>query len=156
MRCFSRRPLSITDLADLEIYYKSSDYYREDAKVYTGKDAAISILNKSITPFNRFSSRASNFTYILDSNYSQLNGQLVVPYTKLGDMSKGAVSFYNVDKKGNETKITSFRTTAGDEPVQVSMDLSGVEILKIYTYDYENSYDTMSGAFYNVTLTGIK
>ncbi|RXZ78990.1 hypothetical protein EBB07_24970 [Paenibacillaceae bacterium] len=133
-----------TDIAEVEPY-------ATNGRVYTGENASIRILDKTLTPFNKLED-SSYFTYILDSNYSQLNGQLVVPYTSLGSTEKGAVVFYSVDKKGVETKIAEFTTEAGDDPIPVTVDLRGVEILKIVTAAQGAGY----GALYNVTLSGIK
>lgn len=138
-----------TDIADLKLYESENG-----VNVLTGEKAAFPILDKTITPFNTFGNGV-RYTYLLDSNYSQLNGQLAVPYTNLGDHDKGAVLLYSVDKKGNETRIGEFSTVAGDEPVQVSVDLRGVEILRIYTRGtYDGEYRG-EAVLYNVTLAGI-
>ncbi|MCR8629947.1 copper amine oxidase N-terminal domain-containing protein [Paenibacillus radicis (ex Xue et al. 2023)] len=140
-----------TDIKEVKTYNDKDSY------VFKEERAAFNILDKKITPFNRFSSYES-FTYMLHSNYSQINGQLVVPYTNLGNTNAGGISFYNVDKKGNKTLIKSFKTVAGNDPVQVSVDVRGVEILEIQTYNKNanaNSIET-DGAFYNVTLAGIE
>ncbi|MUT67396.1 hypothetical protein GOM71_15815 [Paenibacillus sp. NEAU-GSW1] len=129
-----------TDLADLKTYNNN------DVNVRTGEEAAFQLLDKTITPFNRLDSYSS-FTYMLHSNYSQINGQFVIPYTSLGDDSTGKVYFYSVDKKGNQTLIQEYSAEAGDDPVSLTVDLRGVEILVIQTM--------YSGAFYNATLTGI-
>lgn len=143
-----------TDITELEPYSRN-------AHVYKGSDeqASFQILDKKFTPFNRLEgskhpdgvvswvSDKARYTYMLKSNYSQLYAQYVIPYTTLGDTSKGTVSFYNVNKKGEETLIKEFTATAGDDPIQVSVNITGVEILKI---------EIDNGAFYNVTLAGIQ
>ncbi|NOU91646.1 hypothetical protein GC093_00130 [Paenibacillus sp. LMG 31456] len=140
-----------TDIKEVKTYNEMDYYVNKEEK------AVFEILDKKITAFNRFSN-AYNFTYMLHSNYSQINGQLVVPYKNLGNTNKGGVSFYNVDKKGNKTLIKSFKTTAGDDPIQVSVDVRGVEILEIQTYNRNASGSSVEtdGAFYNVTLAGIE
>lgn len=142
-----------TDIAELEPYEVNS------GRVFTGSDASFKVLDKTITPFNRLQADG-RYTYMLHSNYSHIDGQLVVPYTNLGNDYKGGVSFFNVDKKGNETLIKEFRTVAGDDPVPVSVDVRGVEILKIRTFNLttngDKDYSTTNGTFYNVTLAGIE
>lgn len=127
--------------------------YSYTAMFRTGNDASFKILDKTITPFNSFPGW-EDATFMLHSNYSSLIGQFVISYTSLGSDDKGAVVFLNVDKKGNETEIAKFNADAGDEPINIHVDLRGVEILKIRTYgEYgKSSY----GRLYNVTLTGIK
>jgi hypothetical protein len=133
---------SQTDISKLVPYENGTYGY-----VLTGEDAAFEILDKKITPFNRLES--SIYTYILDSNYSELNGQYIIPYTNLGDDRKSSIKFYNVNKKGDKTLIQEINTAAGDNPKLVNVDLRGVEILFI-------DYNDTDGALYNVTLSGIK
>src|SRR5690606_14068807 len=132
--------------------------YDGSGRVYTGENASFKILDKTITPFNRFHWGYTMddgryytdvyTTYMLHSNYSKLYGKLVVPYTKLGIEKSGTVQFFSVDRYGVETKIDGFVTSAGDETMDIEVDLRGVEILKIHSTD--------AVAFYNVTLEGIK
>ena len=106
--------------------------YGSDSGFVVGEDAAFNILDKKIQPFNRFNSN-DYFTYMLNSKYSALQGEFVVPYTYLGSNDTGAVRFYSVDQKGNETLIEEYSLEAGDEAIKVNVDLAGVNILKIYT-----------------------
>jgi hypothetical protein len=137
-----------TNIAELTPFYQSDYILIEDR-------ATFKILDQNITAFNRMTNRnGEGITYMLKSNYSQINGQLVVPYTNLGNKDAGGVSFYNVDRKGNETLIKEIHTVAGDDPVKVNVDVRGVEILKIYNYNKVQG-NAASGTFYNVTLAGI-
>jgi hypothetical protein len=135
-----------TDILQLKPYENNGYIYKNDA------DAIITILDKTITPFNRLrgSYSGESYTYMLNSKYSQINGQFVIPYEKIGSNGKAKIQFYNVNKKGVETLIKEFTTTTGDEPVQISVDVRGVEILKINT-----PYNDATSTFYNVTLAGI-
>ncbi|KOS60772.1 hypothetical protein FJQ98_03800 [Lysinibacillus agricola] len=122
----------------------------DGGSLLVGENATFDLLDKKIQPFNRFASY-SNFTYMLNSKYSALQGDLVVPYTYLGSKDAGAVRFYSVDQKGNETLIEEYSLEAGDEAIKVNVNLTGVNILKIYT----NNNGAYRGALYNVTLSGI-
>ncbi|ASA25643.1 hypothetical protein B9T62_35885 [Paenibacillus donghaensis] len=127
-----------TDIAELEVY-------NTDGKVY--KETNYQILDKKVAIFNGLDSN-SYYTYILHSNYSVLNGQFIVPYTRLGDNDTSSLKFYSVDKKGNETLLKEYATSAGDETTDVDVNISGVEILKIKVGS--------RGVLYNTILTGIK
>ncbi|GEM_PF-340794 len=145
-----------TDLSEIEPYSPSG-------YVKTGEAATFNILDQKITPFNSFGRGGDYLTLMLHSNYSSLNGKFVVPYTDLGSEYKGTVIFFNVDKKGNATEIASFKAEAGDESINVHVDLRGVEILRIYSGtpasgDRLGAWKggDMDGLLYNATLSGIK
>ncbi|MEC1894288.1 MAG: hypothetical protein ACQEW2_12125 [Bacillota bacterium] len=143
------------DISDLE------PYEGNNTNVYTEERAKFNILDKTIAPMNRMGDGGGYTTYMLHSNYSQIRGYLVVPYRELGSDDKGGVTFYSVDKKGNETLIKEYTTEAGDDPLYFDVDLQGVNILKIYFLNYESYKSSGGGAFYdgdiyNVTLTATK
>jgi hypothetical protein len=125
--------------------------YEQNGFVLKGDKAAFSILDKTITPFNNLTS--GSLTYMLNSNYSQINGNLIIPYKTIGNSGTAKLSFYNVNKKGKETLIKEFSTGIGDDTVSVSVDVRGVEILKIVQ---DNRNIPGSSSFYNVTLAGIQ
>lgn len=145
-----------TDIANIEYYGELSDY---GMYFQTGSDAKFEILDKTITPFNSAyvtTHYGCYTTYMLHSNYSSLKGEFVIPYTVLGASGDSTVYFYNVDKYGTETLIESYTTEIGDDPVDIDVDLSGVNILKIKgdsstPYSYYNYH----GKLYNVILEGI-
>ena len=126
---------------------------------YTGKSAKFSILGEEIVPFNSIYNKANqtgyNFayyfsfdsTYMLKSNYSSINGYYVMPYEVLGKTQKGTLKFYSVDKYNSETLLKEYNIGSGDEAIKIDVNLLGVDILKI---------EANSGAFFNVTLKGIK
>ena len=116
------------------------------------------ILDKTITPMNRtvvdFNHFNKYLTYILDSQYKSIEGKFVIPYTQLGVLSTSSLSFYNVAKNGDETLIAEYTTQVADEPLDIRVDLRGVEILRIYI-DQNIPYYTnhLFGTFYDVFLT---
>ncbi|MFB7157033.1 stalk domain-containing protein [Lysinibacillus sp. NPDC056232] len=118
--------------------------------IRVGENAAFDLLDKKIQPFNRFGGDNS-YTYILNSKYSALQGSFVIPYTNLGSARDGTVRFFSVDQKGNETLIEEYSLEAGDEAINVNVNLTGVNILKIDTKKGWPNYS----ALYNVTLSGI-
>lgn len=135
-----------TDISELKPY--------DGVAISSGKDAIFKVLDKEIAPFNRLRSTSSDgigsfsYTYMLHSEYRSLNGQFVIPYSALGSKDSGTIKFFNVNKKGEETLIKEYSAKAGDDTLQVEVNLQGVEILKI-------KFDGYS-AFYNVTLAGIE
>lgn len=140
-----------TEIDKLSMYESKPSY-----DLRTGEKASFRILDKTITPFNSFESNGY-YTYLLNSNYSKLHAKFVVPYTILGSTDVGTVMFYNVDRYGVETQITAFKAVAGDDVMDIEVDLSGVAILKIYTSGYDDNNKLYGyGNLYNVTLEGIK
>ena len=121
-------------------------YYSFNTEVYVDKEATYRILDKTYTPFNAIK-YSGYLMYILDSKYRSLDAEFVVPYTSPGEEKTGIIQFLNVQKNGEETLIAEFETKAAEDPLKISVDLRGVEILKIV-----NSRD---GVLYNITLTEI-
>lgn len=117
---------------------------------YTGKDAQFNLLDKTITPFNSINKNTTykfptSSTYILDAKYSKLNGKFVIPYTSIGSTAEGKLVIYNVDQYGERTELATYEAKAGDAPVDVSVNISGCNIIKIEV--------GCSRCFYDVTLT---
>ena len=121
--------------------------YSYTTEVYVDKEATYRILDKTYTPFNSIKSYG-NLMYILDSKYRSLDAEFVVEYYYPGDEYTGKIQFFNVQKNGEETLIAEFETKAAEDPLKISVDLRGVEILKIVNRTYE-------GVLYNITLTEI-
>lgn len=149
-----------TDLAELPIYKQNSN-----GQMLTGKDAVFNLLDKQVTPFNLIPGIAYKYgggtlVYVLDSKYKSLDGFLNVQYEDLKQELVGAVTFYNVNKQGVETKIASFNTKSGNEAIAVNVDLRGVEILKIdlsgELKDSNGVSKYNAGVLYNITLNSIK
>jgi len=134
-----------TDLTELNTY----DSYA--MKILKESDAKFTILDKTITPFNHFTGNGSSAyaIYMLNSNYSEINGQYTIPYTDLNRKGTSVIRFLNVSKTGEETLIQEVKTSIGEDPQNVKVNVSGVEILKI-------SIEDSAGSFYNVSLAGMK
>lgn len=133
-------------------------------KVFTGKDAQFKLLDETVSPSNALklkwpsgltgavSSTRMSVVYKLNSNYSQIHGYLVEPYTSLGSDKKACIQFYSVDQYGEKTLIETYNTKAADAPVEITVPLHGVNILRIEMAETEKS-NLGSGCFYDVTLT---
>lgn len=132
-------------------------------KMSTGKDAQFNLLDEVISPFNALkpawtssygtvpSTRAS-VVYKLDSNYSQIHGYFVEPYTSLGDSDSACIQFYSVDQYGEKTLIETYKTKAADAPLEITVPLLGVNILRVEMATSEKG-NTHAGCLYDVTLT---
>jgi len=158
-----------TDITDIE------PYERQGTVLKAGDtDLVFNLLDKKIAPFNRLASgyrqyagmtppnfwdsghavysytgSGAYYTYLLNSKYSQLDALFAVPYTEIGAKGEATVQFYNVNKKGEETLIKEVSAKTTDEILPVSVNLAGVEILKL-------KFDGSESAFYNVILTGLQ
>jgi len=165
---------------------KKYDRISNGFPMYTGNTAAFDVLNQTYTPMNRlligydyntyhyvYASRSkydyiheesrTEFgtdaygVYVLDSQYKSLSGKFIIPYTEVGTVAGCGIGFYSVDQYGEETLISHTYTRTGDPPVDININLKGVEILKIvcykdvYDWPYEFS-ETLPGAFYDVML----
>ena len=132
-------------------------------KVFTGKDAQFNLLDETVSPFNALkfkwtssSGSASNVrssvVYKLNSSYSQIHGYFVEPYTSLGSDRTACIQFYSVDQYGEKTLIETYNTKAADAPLEITVPLRGVNILRIEMAETENSASG-TGCFYDITLT---
>lgn len=137
-----KKPIAAqTDITEIETYNSHTP-----AK---GEYAHFRILDETITAYNKLElSGYKAFIYMLKSNYSEINGHFIIPYTNLGNTDSSTLKFYSVDKKGVETLIKEYTTIAGDDSLPISVNIKGVEILKIT--------GSGNGAFYNVNLAGMK
>lgn len=118
---------------------------------YAGKNAQFGILDKTMTPFNRIDSTnyynsGSISTYILDAKYSKLNGKYVISYTSIGSHAENSLIIYNIDQYGEKTELARYTAKAGDTPIDVSVNISGCNIISIEP-------GANNGTFYDVTLT---
>ncbi|RXZ84825.1 hypothetical protein EBB07_02055 [Paenibacillaceae bacterium] len=118
---------SVIDISQLPLHVGYSE------NITKGSKASFHLLDKVVTPTNRFTSGV-NYTYQLDNKYSELQAKLVVPYTKAGNKAKGGIQFFNVNKKGEEILLQEHSTVAGIEPLKITVDLQGIEMLRIRTY----------------------
>ena len=117
----------------------------------TGEDASFTIMGETISPFNK--QRSSSYLYKLDSQYSTISGSFVVPFTDIKGKMAGKVSFYNVDKYGEETLIKSISAKQGDAPIEFDVNVSGCQFLKIkYNTVTIGDYYGKDGSIYDVTI----
>lgn len=123
--------------------------------MYTGEDAQYKILGDVQTPFNRLNiSDGENAVYKLDSGYTTLRGQFVIPYSGLSTRYAGKLCVYSVDKYGVEQLLDSYETINGDDPVDVEVNIRGCDFIKIKTeYTKMDDYSGNYGQFINSTLT---
>ena len=135
--------------------YNSDTYY----VAYTGESAQFKVLNETYTPFNRFKlydsfNNRHSITVDLDSMYTELNGEFVIPYSQLGSKNAGKLCIYAVDQYGTENLIDSYELKAGDDPVSVHTNVRGCEFLTIKLERASiDDYSGNGGQFYNVTFT---
>ena len=76
-----------------------------------------------------------NCTYPLASRYSLLQGTLVPFGYSLGEKGNVTLTFYDVDPHGTEKILQKYTASIGDAPAEISLDVSGVDYLRIYTED---------------------
>ena len=120
---------------------------KPSANVYTGKNAHFTVLEKEYAPNNAVYDQAGNFT--LNSEYTELHGYFTRRDFDLGATLEGTVYFYSIDSHGEMTLLKEYTATPGDEPIQVSVDLMGVNYLLISF----SSYTRTPCALYDVYLT---
>ena len=125
--------------------------------VYSGEKAYFKILDQTIPAFNslrnyyyRGYSSESDIIYSLNSNYSELNGKFVMPFEQLGSPTEASISFYSVTPSNTATLIDSYTVKQGDEPLPISVPLTGVNLLKI-----EIKTKGKLATFYDVTLSSL-
>lgn len=118
----------------------------------TGKNAYYKLFKEKYTCFNLFNGNPA--TYKLDSKYSELHGYLVVTDDAISEKTGKPVNvnvdleIYSVDKYGEETLIDRYEAKYGDDPIEISTNISGCNFIKI-----KNGGKT---AFYDVTLKTAK
>jgi hypothetical protein len=126
----------------------------------TGSNAQFRILDETISPFNSMRSRhwvsgrpgywrTTNAVYLLNSQYSAINGEFIVSFSRVGDSGVSRLIIETGDARGNFTVLQQHEARVGDPPITVNTSLVGVDILRIR---FEGNSD--DGRFYNVTLTG--
>lgn len=134
---------------ELEAYDTHSNAYASSS-LYTGKDAQFTVLGDTYSPFNRMRLSGMGYrVYKLDSNYDSIHGKFIIPFDRLGTYAESTLQFYNVDQYGEETLIKEYSAKAGDDAIDVDVNLQGCNFLKI-----KGKGD--SCAFYDVTLTTAK
>lgn len=99
--------------------------------VNTGEYAKFHLKDKVITCSNLLLDDVNYNTYILNGQYSRLVGKAVMPYTRVGSDDTGFIAFYSVENDGTENEIMRYDLKQTEDPVDVDVNLRGVENLKI-------------------------
>ena len=105
---------------------------RKDITVLTGENAKFNLKDKVIQCNNLLWGSGDSNTYILNNKYSRIVGKVVMPYTQIGSHDDGYVAFYNVENDGTENEITRYETRETEDPIDIDVNLRGVENLRIY------------------------
>jgi hypothetical protein len=135
--------------------------YSGAGHIYTGANAAFSILGEKTVPSNCFNFRySSSAIYKLDSKYAGIHGKLVTPGDSIGDRRISVLDIYSVDQYGTENLLARFAHRFGDPPVDVDVNITGCNFIKMAGHDvwdtpeyYIDGYTSGVGAFYDITLT---
>ena len=110
------------------------DLIQYGGDVIVGERAKFNLKDVVISPQNRL--LGSDSMYILNSKYSRLVGKAVYPYTRVGSDDTGYIAFYSVENDGTENEIVRYDLKQTEDPVDVDVNLRGVENLKIYQSYY--------------------
>lgn len=113
------------------------------------------ILGEEFMPTNSIEGWASSnlITWKLDSNYTSIDGKYVMAYQKLGESRQYALEFYNVDQYGTETLIKKFSNRCGDGVVDVHVDVTGCNFVRVKCVYVDGSGDYVDPVFYDITGT---
>ena len=147
----------VIQLQDLEAY---------KGGVNTGYNAQFELMGETQSPINSFRSGSipapkggqfilsSSATYILNEQYTTLQGMLAVNSGAISDTA-GGVRVYSVDRNGNETMLKEYSLAAGEDPVPVAFNIRGCYAIRITAERFYKVGDCSGsdGVFYNVTLT---
>lgn len=110
-------------------------------------DKQFEVRQQTITPFNYLRIGIESAQYLLGGNYATFQCTIALPDSAPGTNHK--VVFKDADSK---TELKRVDVNRGDTPVEVSLDVAGVDKLLIEV----TSYDGSSGSLvYNATLTPI-
>ena len=120
-----------------------------------GGDAQFRILDRTVSPRNAWKGVSDNVaTYALNSGYSSIRGEFVIDYREAGASARASLQLYSVSSAGRETLIEEYTVSAGDRPVAVNTNISGVGMLRIKLVWRESSFSThVSPVFYNVSFS---
>ncbi|MBR5791553.1 MAG: copper amine oxidase N-terminal domain-containing protein [Ruminiclostridium sp.] len=126
----------------------------EDIPRFSGtlkaRNLSYEILGEQYNVSNAIQSNSSYddcITWKLDSNYTSIDGEFVVAYPLLGNMREFTLEFYNVDQYGTETLIKRFSNRCGDGVVDVHVDVTGCNFVRLKT-DYEDHAPNGDGGYF--------
>lgn len=136
----------VIQLQDLELY---SGY-----GICTGSNAKFKLMGEEQTPVNAFIASGGDATYILNEEYTSLQGMLAI-YSEAISTYAGGVQVYSIDRNGNQTLLKEYSLAAGEDPIPVSFNLRGQYAIRISTKDYFDVGECSGnlGVFYNATIT---
>ncbi|MBE7062214.1 MAG: hypothetical protein IJN25_03760 [Clostridia bacterium] len=118
-----------------------------DVGIRTGADATFELKDEKIQCDNLLQgSRYDDNIYILNGKYARLVGKAVAPYTSVGSKATNTLTFYSVENDGTEHEIISYELQQAQNPIDVEVNLLGVENLRI------KWGEGISVALYNVDL----
>ena len=109
----------------------------------TGESAYYKVFKEEFRCFNKFV-EWDVATYKLDSKYSRLHGSLVASDNENYGTYRVGLEVYSINRYGEETLIDSYEVRHGDDPIEVSTNISGCDFIKI---------KMKNGTFFDVTLT---
>lgn len=97
--------------------------------IRTGEKAKFNLKDKEIKCSNML--YGENALVILNGEYSKLVGKAVSPYTSVGSHATNELAFYSVENDGTETEIASYELTQTEDPIDININLKGVQNLRI-------------------------
>lgn len=118
---------------------------RERVYIQTGENAKFNLKDQVIRCDNLLLNDDEYNLYILDSKYTRLVGKAVMPYTHIGQTLESTLTFYSVENDGTEHEIVTYKLKQTEEPIDVEVNLRGVENLKV-------EWGSERVALYNVDL----
>lgn len=136
-----------TSLADMK------DKINKESYVTVLSNHSFTLKNKDTLCDNFMSPYRSTgyILYMLDGNYSELKGKAVYPYKEVGSSHEGSISFYSVENSGEEHEIATYKFKQTEDPIDISVNLEGVQNLKIVLNGYSSNN---TAAFYDAFFIG--
>ena len=102
---------------------------RADMKIKT--NTTITRKDATIACANLLRGDGTNI-YILDGKYAALRAKAAYSFTEIQhDNYEGTIRFYSVEDDGSETLIDEYTVALADDPIDISVNLFGVDNLKI-------------------------
>lgn len=126
------------------------DLKKYGGSIRTGSDAKFQLMGEEQAPANR----VSYATYILNEQYTSLQGMLAIKSDAISTTA-GGVRVYSIDRNNNKTLLKEYSLAAGEDPIPVSVNLRGCYAIEINTGDTFTVGECKgsNGVFYNVTIT---
>lgn len=120
--------------------------------VGTGEYATFHLKDKVIQCNNLFLTTSNYNRYILNGKYSRLVGKAVFPYTSIGSNHEGYIAFYSIKNDGTKDEIIKYDLKQTEDPIDVDVNLNGVENLEIHFDGDWNDYYKYPVALYDVSF----